>query len=98
MRPDVITMYTTRYCGYCVAARRLLERRGYAYRDIDVGRDYGLRQSISRQAGNYRTVPMIFIDDEFIGGFDELAALDRSGRLAAHSGVVRATDPTQSST
>ena len=83
-------MYTTRYCGYCVAARRLLDRRGYAYEDIDVSGDYALRQEMSRRAGNYRTVPMIFIDDEFIGGFDELAALDRSGALAAHSGVVAA--------
>jgi len=83
-------MYTTRSCGYCVAARRLLDRRGYAYEDIDVGNDYGLRQQMSRRAGNYRTVPMIFIDDQFIGGFDELAALDRTGGLAARSGVAAA--------
>ena len=87
---DVITMYTTKYCGYCVAARRLLQRRGYAYEDIDVSSDPALRQQISRRAGNYRTVPMIFIGDEFIGGFDQLAAMDRSGALAAHSGVVAA--------
>ena len=94
----MITLYTTRYCGYCVAARRLLDRRGYAYRDVDVSGDYALRQSISRRVGNYRTVPMIFIGEEFIGGFDELAALDRSGELAAHSGVERAAGPTSSST
>jgi glutaredoxin 3 len=76
-------MYTTDYCGYCVAARRLLTRRGYAFEEIDVSGDYGLRQRISQQAGNYRMVPMIFIGDQFIGGYDQLAALDRSGDLAA---------------
>ena len=79
----VIRLYSTNYCGYCVAARRLLTRRGYAFEDIDVGEDYGLRQRISRLAGDYRMVPMIFIGDEFIGGYDQLAALDRSGELAA---------------
>jgi glutaredoxin 3 len=79
----VIKMYSTRYCGYCVAARRLFQRRGYAFDDVDVSHDDALRQRISKQAGNYRTVPMIFIDDEFIGGFDELAVLDRNGELAA---------------
>lgn len=79
-------MYKTDYCGYCVAARRLLVRRGYAFEEIDVSQDYALRQRVSRQAGNYRMVPMIFIDEEFIGGYDELAALDRSGQLAVRCG------------
>jgi glutaredoxin 3 len=82
----VITLYTTKYCGYCVAAKRLLDRRGLAFEEIDVSNDYGLRQSVSKRAGNYRTVPMIFIDDEFIGGYDELAVLDRRGKLAGLGG------------
>jgi glutaredoxin 3 len=79
----VIRIYTTPYCGYCVAAKRLLARRGYLFEEIDVSRDHGLRERISRQVGNYRTVPMIFIDDEFIRGYDELVVLDDSGKLAA---------------
>jgi glutaredoxin 3 len=79
----VIRLYTTRYCGYCSAARRVLAEGGYVYEEIDVSRDYELRQRISKQAGNYRMLPMIFIDDQFIGGYDQLAALERSGQLAA---------------
>ena len=79
----MITIYTTQYCGYCVAARRLLSRRGYAFDDVDVSRDYALRARVSQRAGGYRMVPLIFIGEEFIGGYDELALLDRSGRLAA---------------
>jgi glutaredoxin 3 len=82
----VIRMYSTRFCGYCVAARRLLQKRGYSFDDIDVSRDSGLRERISRLAGNYRMVPMIFIGDDFVGGFDELAVLDRRGELAVRVG------------
>ena len=88
----VIKMYSTRFCGYCVAARRLLDKRGYAFEEIDVSRDHALRERISQLAGNYRMVPMIFIDDAFVGGYDELAMLDRSGELAARVGS--ATDRT----
>jgi len=84
--PVVIKLYSTRYCGYCVAARRLLQKRGYSFDDIDVSRDSALRQRISQLAGNYRTVPMIFIGEEFVGGYDELVALDRTGELAARVG------------
>lgn len=79
MRP--VRIYTTSYCGYCGAATRLLTRRGVQYEQIDVEHDSALRGRISAQVGNYRTVPMIFIGDEFIGGFDQLAALDRAGLL-----------------
>jgi glutaredoxin 3 len=82
----VIRLYTTHWCGYCVAARRLLARRGYSFEEIDVSQDHALRQRISQQAGNYRMVPMIFIDDQFIGGYDQLADLDRSGQLAVRCG------------
>jgi glutaredoxin 3 len=80
---EVVRLYTTPYCGYCVAAKRLLAGRNIPFREIDVARDPGLRQRISRSVDGYRTVPMIFIDDVFIGGYDELAELDRSGQLQA---------------
>ena len=80
-------MYSTRYCGFCVAARRLLQRRGYVFEDVDVSYDNALRHQISKQAGNYRMVPMIFIDEQFIGGYGELAVLDRNGELAVRGGL-----------
>jgi glutaredoxin 3 len=76
-----IKIYTTSYCAYCFAAKRLLSHRGYPFEEIDVEKDSALRARVSSSAGNYRTVPMIFVGEEFIGGYDELAALDRSGRL-----------------
>jgi glutaredoxin 3 len=82
-------MYSTRYCGFCVAARKLLQRRGYVFEDVDLSHDIPLRHQISKQAGNYRTVPMIFIDEQFIGGYEELAALDRNGELSARIGLAQ---------
>ena len=77
-----VEVYTTRVCPYCVAAKRLLNKRGIAYAEIDVSGDHDKRQWLVEQSGQ-RTVPQIFIDGEPIGGFTELDALDRSGELAA---------------
>ncbi len=75
-----IVVYTTSYCPYCVAAKRLLQERGLEYEEIDVtGRD-DLRQWLVETSGQ-RTVPQIFIDGRPIGGYTELAQLDRSGEL-----------------
>jgi glutaredoxin 3 len=76
-----IAVYTTRSCPFCVRAKRLLEARGIPYDEIDVGRDAALRAALIERTGR-RTVPQIFIDGDPIGGFDELAALDASTRLA----------------
>ena len=62
-------------------AKRLLDARGIAYDEVDVGHDAALRADLIRRTGR-RTVPQIFIDGDPIGGFDELAALDASTRLA----------------
>lgn len=78
-----ITVYTTSVCPYCVAAKRLLQQRNYPYKEVNLERDPELRQRLSAENGGYRTVPMIFIGEKFIGGFDQLAELDRSGRLKA---------------
>jgi glutaredoxin 3 len=77
-----IEVYTTPFCGYCVRAKRLLTERGLAYEEFDVGDDDALRARVMERSGR-RTVPQIFIDDRAIGGYDELAALDRSGELAS---------------
>lgn len=78
-----ITLYTTPSCGYCQAAKRLLSGRGLAFKEVDLARDTDLRQKLSRENGGYRTVPMIFIGSEFIGGFTDLATLESSGTLDA---------------
>ena len=78
-----IEVYTTQSCPYCVRAKRLLQERGLAYEEFDVGDDAALRARIVERSGGRRTVPQIFIDDRPIGGYEELAALDASGELAA---------------
>jgi len=74
-------IYTTPSCPFCVRAKRLLQARGIPYDEIDVAGDDALRADLVRRTGR-RTVPQIFIDGEPIGGFEELAALDASTRLA----------------
>lgn len=78
-----VTMYTTAYCGYCRRAERLLAAKGIT--DIDeirVDEDPELRLAMMRRTGR-RTVPQIYIGDRHVGGYDELAALDRAGTLNA---------------
>ncbi|MCA9518220.1 MAG: glutaredoxin [Myxococcales bacterium] len=75
-----VVMYTTPWCGYCNAAKRLLGQLGIAYVDHDVSRDVALRQRIADETG-WRTVPMIYLDGRFVGGFDDLSALHRRGGL-----------------
>lgn len=71
-----IKIYTTNYCPYCVGAKEMLKQNGIAYEEIDVTDDAELRQKLSEENDGYQTVPMIFIDDEFIGGFSDLQQLD----------------------
>jgi glutaredoxin 3 len=75
-----VTIYTTPYCPYCVNAKRLLERKGVAYREINVANDSQLRIEME-QRSRRRTVPQIWIDDYHVGGCDDLYALERAGKL-----------------
>ena len=75
-----IRMYTTRWCGYCVRAKALLDARGLDYEEIDLGEDPGFRATLNELTGGW-TVPQIVIDDRPIGGYTELWRLDREGRL-----------------
>ena len=84
-----IELYTTRWCPYCTRARMLLRRKGVAFVDIDVDEVPGRRVEMVRRAGGRTSVPQIFIDGEHIGGSDELAALDRTGRLDAKLGAAQ---------
>ncbi len=76
-----VTIYTTKFCGYCAAAKRLLDSKAVDYEEIDVTFDPAARQAMVARAGGRRTVPQIFIGGEPIGGCDDLHALERSGEL-----------------
>ena len=75
-----IRMYSTTWCGYCIRAKALLERRGLEYEEIVMDDDPAFRQKLLEMTGRW-TVPQIFIDDVPIGGYTELWCLDRDGRL-----------------
>ncbi len=76
-----ILMYSTAWCGYCQRARNLLERKGAAFREIKVDEVPGEREVMLQRSGGRRTVPQIFIGERHVGGYDDLAALDRAGEL-----------------
>jgi glutaredoxin 3 len=75
-----IEMYTTPFCGYCARAKSLLEKKGAAYQEMDVMMDEKKRAEM-RERAKHSTVPQIFINGQYIGGSDELAALERAGKL-----------------
>jgi glutaredoxin 3 len=76
-----VEIYTTPFCPYCHAAKRLLDRKGVAYTEIDVSRDPALRAVMMQRANGRRTVPQIFIGSVHVGGSDDLHALDHAGKL-----------------
>ncbi len=75
-----IQIYTTRWCGYCVRAKTLLDSRGLAYEEVALDDDPAFRETVHEATGGW-TVPQILIDDRPIGGYTELWRLDRDGRL-----------------
>lgn len=83
-----VEMYTTMWCGYCARARGLLNKKGVAFDDIDVEADSSKRDEMIQRAGGRTSVPQIFIDGAHIGGSDDLAALDRAGKLDPLLGIA----------
>ena len=75
-----VTMYSTRFCPYCMRARSLLGQKNVSYEEIDVSGDPGLRQTMFELSGR-DSVPQIFINDLAVGGYDDIALLDRQGKL-----------------
>ena len=82
-----VEMYSTMFCPYCARARSLLESKGVAWEEIDLYEHPDRREEMVQRAKGRTSVPQIFIDGEHIGGSDELAALDRAGRLDAKLGL-----------
>jgi glutaredoxin 3 len=81
-----VLVYTTPACPYCVMAKRLLTQKGVAYKEIDVAGDDEKRRWLVEATGQ-RTVPQIFIDGKSYGGFSDIAALDKAGKLNPVLGI-----------
>ena len=81
-----IVVYSTEVCPYCVVAKKLLKSKGLTYREIDVTHDEALQQEMVTRSGR-RTVPEIFIDDDLVGGYDDLARLNATGELDRRLGL-----------
>lgn len=77
----LVRMYTTAVCPYCTMAKRLLQGKGVArIEELRVDQNPDLRETMMSSTGR-RTVPQIYVGETYVGGFDDLAALDRAGRL-----------------
>jgi glutaredoxin 3 len=77
----MVEIYTNPMCGYCMRAKRLLDRKGVNYTEIDLWQDPSRREEMLRRAEGRRTVPQIFINGRGVGGSDDIHALDARGEL-----------------
>ncbi len=76
-----IEVYSTAVCPYCVAAKNLLKSRGLEWVEVRIDTDAAERDAMLARSGGRRTVPQIFVNDQHVGGYDDLVAADRSGKL-----------------
>ena len=76
-----VTIYTGPYCNYCEAAQRLLTRNNAPYKEIDIAKVDGAMDEMIKKANGKRTIPQIFFDDQHIGGYDEVRALEKENKL-----------------
>lgn len=83
-----VEIYTGMMCGFCSAAKRLLKQKGVAFEETDTSFNSSKKQEMLSRANGSHTVPQIFIDDEHIGGCDDLYALESSGQLDAKLGLA----------
>ena len=78
-----VTLYTRQLCGFCTAAKRLLDAKGIAYVEHDASFDQALKREMIQKAGGRATFPQIFVGDTHVGGCDDLMAMERAGKLDA---------------
>ncbi len=81
MVDPAVTVYTAGFCGYCLRVKALLERRGIPFTEVSVEDHAGLREELLARSGR-RTLPQVYVGDRFIGGAEELTALDQRGELS----------------
>lgn len=84
----LIQVYSTAVCPYCVAAKNLLKAKGLAWEEVRIDTDPARRDEMMTRSGGRRSVPQIFINDTHVGGYDDLVAADRSGKLAEILGAA----------
>ena len=82
-----VEIYTKIFCGYCHRAKRLLDSKGVDYVEYDITMNGALRDEMVGRAPGARTVPQIFIDGKGVGGSDDLALLERQGKLDSLLGL-----------
>ena len=75
-----VEIYTTQWCPYCDAAKSLLQKKGVDYEEVDAD-DADTRMAMVQRAHGRRTVPQIFVGETHVGGYDDMAALERRGQL-----------------
>ena len=75
-----VQIYTTAWCPYCHAAKSLLDKKGVTYEEVSA-QDPEMRAAMTQRAHGRRTVPQIFVGEQHLGGYDDIAALDRAGKL-----------------
>ncbi|MEM1272446.1 MAG: glutaredoxin 3 [Pseudomonadota bacterium] len=78
---QTVEIYTSPLCGYCHAAKRLLNEKGVSFAEYDVLSSPGKRQEMMDRANGRHTVPQIFVGQTHVGGYDDLSSLDRDGKL-----------------
>jgi glutaredoxin 3 len=81
-----VILYSADWCPFCVRAKRLLEEKKIDFKEVNVDEHPNLRQEITAKTG-HKTIPQIFINDQFIGGFSELSALNERGELDQMLGI-----------
>jgi glutaredoxin 3 len=79
--PSKVEIYIWTTCPFCVRAKALLDRKGVEYTEYNLDGDEAGRSQMAKRANGRKSVPQIFIDDQHIGGCDDLHALDRQGKL-----------------
>ena len=82
-----IEVYSTAVCPYCTSAKNFLKSKGLDWTEVRVDTDSAQREAMLTRSGGRRTVPQIFINDHYVGGYDDLVAADRSGKLAQLLGL-----------
>ena len=82
-----VEIYTTAICPYCVSAKNFLKQRGLDWEEFRVDTDPARREEMLVRSGGRRTVPQIFVNGTHVGGFDDLVAAERSGRLRELTGA-----------
>ena len=76
-----VTIYTGPLCNFCDAAKRLLARNNVEYKEINIAAVYGAMDEMIKKANGKRTIPQIFFDEQHIGGYDDVRALEKENKL-----------------